>query len=541
MKLARLSVAEAEGTVLAHTHRLAGGALKKGRRLSARDLEALAADGHRTVVVAVLGAADVSEDEAALGLAEAVAGSGVRVAPASTGRSNLFAARRGLFVTLPARVDAVNLVDSALTLATIEPFTAVEAETMVATVKVIPFAVSRDRLEDARGVARGAEPLLSVRRFVPLKAGLVLTRLPGVRDRQLVRAEESQRTRLRRLGGELTSVVQCDHHEAAVAEAIRGVLGTGPDLVLALGASAICDCEDVIPAGLVQAGGVVEHFGMPVDPGNLLLLGRKGPVPIIGVPGCARSLKRSGFDTVLERIAAGVPVGRREIMRLGAGGLLKEIPSRPQPRGHTGGPGTAGGAVRVAAVVLAAGASRRMGAQNKLLSEVRGRPMVEHVVDALVASRAEPIVVVTGHDRANVEAALRARAVQFAYNPDFARGMATSLVRGIDALREIGRVDAALIVLGDMPLLRAHHIDRLIDAFDPSEAYSVCVPVFDRKRGHPVLWAESHFEEMRQLGGDVGARALLRHHAHLVKEVPMPDAAINVDVDTPGALLALVE
>lgn len=541
MKLARVPVRQAAGTVLAHTHRLHRGTLKKGRRLSLEDLDAFEAEGHETVLVAVLDSADVSEDAAAAGLGAAAAGSGVRAERASTGRCNLFAARRGLFVVQSESVDAVNLVDSALTIATIRPFSVVEADTMVATVKVIPFAVPRDHLDRACRAAReGGQgegpPLLSVRPFAPLRAGLVLTRLPGVRSQQLARAKESQRTRLRRLGGKLTPVVECQHDEDAVAKAVEGLVDSGADLVLALGASAISDPEDVIPAGLVRAGGVVEHFGMPVDPGNLLMLGRLGTVPVIGVPGCARSLKRSGFDAVLERIAAGIEVGSLDIMRMGTGGLLKEIPSRPEPRRSV--ERVTGTGPRVAAVVLAAGASRRMGAENKLLADVRGRPMVGHVVDALLASQADVVIVVTGHDQRRVEVGLAGRPVRFVHNPDYADGMSTSLVRGVEAL---GPVDAALIALGDMPLLRADHVDRLIDAFDPGAAYSVCVPVFDRKRGHPVLWARAHFDELRRLVGDVGARDLLRQHAHLVKEVPMPDGSVNIDVDTPEVLVALLK
>src|SRR5205823_3749969 len=87
---------------------------------------------------------------------------------------------------------------------------------------------------------------------------------------------------------------------------------------------------------LTRLGGTVEHLGMPVDPGNLLMLGRLGDEPVMGLPGCARSPKQNGFDWVLQRLVADLPVGRRDIMLMGAGGLLKEIASRPQPRSATG-------------------------------------------------------------------------------------------------------------------------------------------------------------------------------------------------------------
>src|SRR5207247_3550875 len=162
----------------------------------------------------------------------------------------------------------------------------------------------------------------------------------------------------------------------------------GADIVFVHGASAIVDRRDVIPEAVVAAGGRVDHFGMPVDPGNLLLLGHVGDTPVLGLPGCARSPQVNGFDWVLERLVSGLPVGPREIMRMGSGGLLAEIPSRPLPRAAASPapnakpperappPGP-----RIAALLLAAGQSRRMGGPNKLLADIDGRPMVARVAE----------------------------------------------------------------------------------------------------------------------------------------------------------------
>ena len=169
-------------------------------------------------------------------------------------------------------------------------------------------------------------------------------------------------------------------------------------MVLVAGASAIIDRRDVIPAAIEAAGGRVEHFGMPVDPGNLLLLGRVGTVAVLGLPGCARSPKINGFDWVLQRLLADLPVGRAEIARRGTGGLLGEIASRPLPRGQIN-RADPPSRPRVAALVLAAGQSRRMG-RNKLLIDIDGRSMVEHAVEAALASAAAPVIVVLGHDAA---------------------------------------------------------------------------------------------------------------------------------------------
>jgi len=302
-----------------------------------------------------------------------------------------------------------------------------------------------------------------------------------------------------------------------------------------------------VPAAIELAGGAVEHLGMPVDPGNLLLVGRRGATPIVGVPGCARSLRRSGFDAVLERLAAGLPVGRAEISAMGVGGLLVEIPARPHPRAPEDGPPPLHPEPQVAAIVLAAGGSRRMGDVNKLLVEIDGAPMVARVTETLLATEARPIVVVTGHDEARVRAAViehlgdrvRARppALRFVSNPAWAEGMSTSLRAGLAELGE--DTDGALVCLGDMPRLRAAHVEALLAAFDPADGRGICVPMVGERRGNPVLWAARYFAEMRLLEGDVGARALLAKYAGAVYRVPVDDPGVLLDVDTPEALAAL--
>ncbi len=235
----------------------------------------------------------------------------------------------------------------------------------------------------------------------------------------------------------------------------------------------------MIPASIVAAGGRIDHFGMPVDPGNLLLLGHVAERVVLGLPGCARSPKVNGFDWVLERLVAGLPVGSAEIMRMGTGGLLAEIPSRPMPRAEaTPAPGPKPEAKppgpRIGALLLAAGQSRRMGGPNKLLAEVDGTPMVAHVARRLLASRARPIIAVLGNQAEAVDAALGKLPVERVRNPEFANGLSTSLKRGIAALP--ADLDGALVCLGDMPLISGRHLDRLIAAFNPLEGRAIVVP-----------------------------------------------------------------
>ena len=547
-------VADAEGLILAHSVRLPGRAFKKGHVLSADDIQVLLAAKIETVSGARLEADDVGEDEAALAVARAVCGPGLALGKAFTGRCNVFAEGHGLAVIDSARVDRLNLLDEAMTLGTVPPFAPVEAGQMVATVKVIPFAAPRGVVDRCVAIAEEGGPML---RLAPLEArrvGLIQTRLPGTRESVLDSTTGAVATRLARLDGTLAAEVRCAHSRGEVADAVGQLHGRGCDTILIAGASAIVDRRDVVPAAIVEAGGAIDHFGMPVDPGNLLLLARLGEARVLGLPGCARSLKLNGFDWVLQRIFAGVEVTAADIMRMGAGGLLMEIPSRPLPRsrasprsgartgaGESAAAAAAAARPRIGAVVLAAGQSRRMGTLNKLLIEVDGEPMVRRVAAAALASRAAPVVAVTGHEAERVEAALAGLDAVVVHNPDFAEGMSSSLHCGLQAL-DPGRasgIDGALICLGDMPRTSAALIDRLIAGFNPLEGRAIGVPTWRGKRGNPVLWAARYFGEMQALSGDVGARHLIGDHADAVYEVESPDHSVTIDVDTPEALDAL--
>ncbi|MEX0814503.1 MAG: molybdopterin-binding protein, partial [Dongiaceae bacterium] len=357
MIFAELPLTEAEGAILAHGFRLGKLSFKKGRVLSAADVAALAAAGGGAAEAGRLEPGDVPEDAAAARVAAAARGANVRLAEAFTGRCNLFAEAAGLLVLDRDRVDAVNLVDEALTVATLAPYEPVEAGRMVATVKIIPFAVPQSVIERCAAIAAGPStgsggPLLRVATFRPRPVGLVQTRLPGTKESVLDKTVAAVNDRLAALGCPAVTERRCAHETAPLAEAIAE-LASGAGLLLVSGASAITDRRDVVPAAIEGAGGRVDHFGMPVDPGNLLLLAHLGATPVLGLPGCARSPKLNGFDWVLQRLLADVTVSRRDIMLMGAGGLLMEIPTRPQPRARTGAQPSR--ALRVGAVVLAAG------------------------------------------------------------------------------------------------------------------------------------------------------------------------------------------
>jgi molybdenum cofactor cytidylyltransferase len=533
MKFGAVPIAESIGATAVHSIRQGDLVLKKGTLIGDKEVAALMTAGVKEIVVARLEPGDVSEDQAAAEIAEAAKGEGVRVDRAFTGRCNLFAESAGVLVVDKNTVDGLNRVDEAVTFATLPEFKPVVEGEMIATVKIIPFAVPIAARDKAVAAAMKAKPVIRVAPYTIKKLGIVSTLLPGLAPKVVDKTLKITAARIAPAGATIIAERRVPHEPEALARAIDEVRKAGAEMVIVFGASAIADRRDVIPAAVEAVGGTVEHFGMPVDPGNLLLIGRLQGQPVIGAPGCARSPKENGFDWVLMRLLAGLPVSRADITGMGVGGLLMEIVTRPQPRTE---PVPEKGR-RIAAVVLAAGRSTRMGAVNKLIAEIGGKPLVRIATEQALASRASPVIVVTGHQREKVEAALDGLPVRLVHNPDYADGLGTSLKAGIAAVP--ADADAAIVCLGDMPQVDSALIDKLLTAFDPEKGALVVTPSIDGRRGNPVVWSRRFFNDLMQIQGDIGARHLIGNYAEAVVEVPVAGEAALIDVDTPESLTAV--
>ncbi|MBW4093127.1 MAG: NTP transferase domain-containing protein [Proteobacteria bacterium] len=542
MRFGPVPLAEARGAILAQSHRLADRMIRKGAVLDEATLAALRAAGVTEVLAARLEPGDVPEDIAADRLAAPLVAPLLGRTRAATGRVNLAAEAAGVLRVDAAKIDRLNGVDESLTVGTLADGAVVAARDLVATVKIIPFAVPGTLVSVAAAVAAHGDPALRLYPFRPLKVGLVATQLPGLKESVTEKTIAVTEARVVALTGTLLPTLRTPHETAPIAAALEALIAEGADLLLIVGASAVVDRRDVGPEGIRRAGGEILHFGMPVDPGNLICIGRIGTRPALVLPGCARSPKQNGIDLVLPRLFAGLPVGSAEIMRMGVGGLLKETDLRPLPREKATAEARVGPAPRsapvIAGVVLAAGRSRRMAPLNKLLLADRaGKPMVARVVDNLLSSKAHPVVVVTGHQAEQVAHALGGRPVRVVAAPDYADGLSASLRAGIAAVPP--EAAAAIVCLGDMPLVTGRMIDRLLEAYDPDEGRLIVLPTFRGKQGNPMLWDRRFFPEILRITGDSGARFLLGQHMENVAEVEMADDAVLRDFDTAESLTTL--
>ncbi|WJR66665.1 molybdopterin-binding/glycosyltransferase family 2 protein [Neorhizobium sp. CSC1952] len=537
MRYGTFELGEAEGTVLAHSIRLPSGRVPKGQVLSQGDIVRLSEEGVASVVAVRLDPGDMLEDEAAATIAGAIAPDNLRFSEATTGRVNIYARVDGLFVADKAVVDALNRIDPAITLACLADHVAVRAGDMVATVKIIPLAVGGDKVAQAVSLLSEAVAF-EVKTFRPRAVTLVATELPSLKASVMDRTARLLEQRLAPSGSRLIKEIRIPHSADRLTEVLRELKSREidePAMVIVFGASAVADADDVIPAAIRRAGGEVEQVGMPVDPGNLLVLGRIGEVPVLGAPGCARSPKENGFDWVLNRLMAGETPTSFDITGMGVGGLLMEIPTRPRPRDATAEKKVT---LSVGALLLAAGQARRMGKEgpHKLLAEFGGVPLVRRSAEVLSASQASPVVAVTGHRREEIEAALAGLDIRLHFNSGYASGMAGSLVTGFSA-PELAEKDGILVMLADMPGVTTDHVNMLIAAFREAGGGVVVRSVSEGKRGNPIILPRVAYDAVLRLEGDVGARAIIENSGLSVIDVDIGPAA-HLDVDTPEAVTA---
>jgi molybdenum cofactor cytidylyltransferase len=331
MNFGEVPLDEAEDGTLAHSVTIAGQRVPKGTQVDAALLAAARANGLLTLWIARAEPGDIGEEEAAQGIGRALAGRGVEARNPVHGRVNLHAVHDGLLLIDAGAVTAANSQSEDIGIATLPPLTPVRAGDLIATVKVIPFAVTSAAVANVLATAAVLEvaPWIDGREVV-----LVQTVRPDMSEKMMAKTARVTRERLMRFGWTLREADPVPHAVAPLAAALRN-WRKDAGLILVAGATATADRRDVIPAAIEAAGGHVSRVGMPVDPGNLLVLGGFQPGVVIGLPGCARSPKRNGLDLVLERLAAGLPLGAHSLDEMGVGGLLEES-GAPVPWAWTG-------------------------------------------------------------------------------------------------------------------------------------------------------------------------------------------------------------
>ena len=517
-----------EGCYLAHSLRTSTGRIGKGTLITTDIAAHIAQSGVSIILVAQLEQGDTHEDEAARIVASQLGGKGVSLSRPRTGRVNLLADVEGLCHFSAQAIIAANAIDEGITIATLPENQWVAKGRMVATIKIIPYAVPTLKLQEVLDVL--SEHTLSVETAIPHKVELIQTRLNSIKEAVLDKTSRVTKHRLTPKAGSLERESRCQHNTEELKNTISECLQRNPDWILIVGASAISDRADIIPKAIVAAGGTIDRYGIPVDPGNLLLLAHIGSTLVVGLPGCARSPRYNGLDMILNKMACEIPITDTWLSSLAVGGLLAEIADRPAPRIN------ATEQQQIGALILAAGSSRRAGEINKLLTPYGDKTMVSHIAQVVSSSQVCRVVAVTGHEQSLVMEALSPLPVECHHNTAHNSGMASSVVTGVSQLTE---TDGILVFLGDMPHITTDIINTMIDAFKQHPDKSIFLPVNEERRGNPVLFGKVFFDNLLTLEGDIGAKKLVQQYPDEVFEVMIEDDGVLVDYDTAEELAKL--
>ncbi len=337
MKFGPVPVVQAEGKILGHNISNPDGkrVLHKGNQLTGDDVRLLVDIGCAVVYVAELEPGDIGENHAAERIARSVCGDGVQTTRPNVGRVNLLASGLSVLRVDASRLALINECEG-ITLATLPSHTVIQPRKIVATIKVIPFALPETVLCEAEAIAAESGPVIQLYPLRMRSAALVLSSSPFAKERVVNDYVPALQARIEGLGSELRSVdfvpLEDEAGEIALAETIRERVAEGAEIIILAGETAIMDRYDIAPRAVERAGGEVTCYGAPVDPGNLLMLAYLNKVPILGAPGCVRSPKTNVIDWVLPPLLAGDRLLRKDIIQMGHGGMLEDIPKRPMPR-----------------------------------------------------------------------------------------------------------------------------------------------------------------------------------------------------------------
>ncbi|HSR36980.1 MAG TPA: molybdopterin-binding protein [Desulfurivibrionaceae bacterium] len=307
-----------------------GRAFKKGHIIRPEDIDHLKRLGKEHIYVLELGADDIHENEAALLMAQALAGSGITFpGDPVEGKLNLTASHAGLLQVNTEALYHFNLVGEVMC-ATLHTDTVVAKGDLVGGTRLIPLVAKRQVVEKAVRIAKAAGGVLTVLPLRAAKAGLVITGNEVFHGRIKDAFEPVLRQKMEAVGSEVVAVRFAPDEVTLIAAAIRDCLTDGADLIVTSGGMSV-DPDDVTRLGIAAAGATDIVYGTPVLPGAMFLVATIGQVPVLGLPACGMFHKITVFDLVLPRVLAGQKITRETLAAMGHGGLCRNCPQCHYP------------------------------------------------------------------------------------------------------------------------------------------------------------------------------------------------------------------
>ena len=516
-----INVKDSLNCILAHTIVINKKKISKGTIITEIEKAYFINNKIKTIVCAKLDKNDFHEDKAANEIAETFKNNSIASEKAYTGRANILAKKSGLLVIDEEKINKFNMISDDITIATLNNNSTVKKGEMLATIKIISFSIKKSFIEKIKRTIY--KKAILVNPYINKKCALILTHHKKENIKLNAISERRINERLKNLNSSLDIIYNCEHNSKEISKNINLILKKKIDLIMILGSSAIVDIKDKIPEAINFSKGKIIRFGMPVDPGNLLLLGKIKNTHVIGLPGCARSPSLNGFDWVLEKVISNTNITKLNISNMGVGGLLKTLNIRAKTEKESTN-------YNITNIILAAGQSKRMKEKNKLLIKIDNKTMIEKIVDTALKSIANNTIVVLGHENDILQNLLNNKNITTIVNKEYLKGQSSSLQLGISALPE--DCDAAIVILGDMPNISSRLINQLIENYKPNDNKSIIIPTYKNKKGNPVLIDREFFPDILSIKGDKGAKDIIMANKKYISEIPQKNSTIVEDIDT---------
>ena len=530
MKIKNLAPQDSIGVVLAQTYNLPGKIISKGTFVTNEVVGYFKTGNVKTILCAVPEEGDIHEDEAAEAISSAIDKNHIYADKASTGRVNFKSQSLCLVRYDRDFIKEVNLVDESIAFSIVEHNQLLAEGDLIATLKIIPFFMQKKYVDRVIKMLT-KDQLFKIHNLKKKEVTLIQTCFEWQKKSIFTATSNVTKARLEALGCSLKKEKLINHDYDTLRAIIRSSVKDEPEILLVSGASAITDRSDYIPKAILSEGGEIIQYGLAVDPGNLLLIGKVGNTTVIGMPGCARSPKLNGFDWVLQLLMADIPINREELADMGAGGLLMEIASRPLPRALA--KSVSKRETKVMGVILAAGNSTRMGKDNKFLRNIGDAPLIRNTAIEMLKRNLDTCSIVLGYQSDKVAAVIKDLNINLILNPLWKEGQASSLRAAINTLDST--YSDLLIMLGDLPGIKSSHINSIIEEhlLTDNRKSKITIPSFKGQKGNPVIWGRSFFNDLSNLEGDVGGRTLFSEHPAAINMLEMNDPWVVKDADTP--------
>ena len=533
MKIVKKNSAETLGDILAHSIFLKVGRIRKGKIISQEDINLMLQDGIENIYVGEFDNDDLDENYASKKIAEAICVDGVTRSPTYSGKTNITSKYDGLIEIDKEKVFELNRLSTNIAVSTLNNHDIVYNGDHILSVKIISYAINKADLEKIINFLN-TNKIIQLKPFKSLKFGVIYTESVNEKKNIIEKTKKSIKSRVSDYNSTIMDEIIVKHDIEAIKLALEKQLTMDIDCLLFFLSSSVADVSDILPSIISEFGGKITSYGMPLDPGNLTLSGYINNHKILVAAGSARSDALNGLDWHLNSLHAGIEIDQDIIDSLGVGGLLKDIDFAVRRKRISKNINTK--KANIAAIVLSAGESKRMGEDNKLLLKVNGKTIIANYIENISKSNVSEILVVTGHQSDLIQGELEKYDVNFIYNPDYKDGMSTSLRAGINALST--NIDAAMICLPDMPLIGIYEINKLIDYYNPKIGNEICIATSNEQRGNPVLWDKKYFNELSDIKGDKGGRHLLSQYEEKSVEVNLGEA-VSFDVDTKSSYNSL--